>query len=231
LAGLYLLSKDWRRTLLLFLPAALPPLLAYLALTYSVTGSILPVQIRPELHRFAGSYQLRRGGIDALQEPKHIYFFHMLLGHHGLLSMTPLFCFSLVALVKNLRRKSARFADALFVIAGVILLTVYYTFFTRNYGGWSVGFRWLLPLMPALFLFLGVWLDGARMTWWKWPLLVGAFAVSGFHTQDALSGPFQFSRWQNLLEGAPNRNRTEEPRRDAPLPRRERPRRRRGAER
>ena len=32
--------------------------------------------------------------MDALDEPKPVYLFHMILGHHGVFSLTPIFLFS-----------------------------------------------------------------------------------------------------------------------------------------
>jgi hypothetical protein len=209
-AFVYLLLANWRKTLLLFVPAALPGIALHLWMMESIYGSVLPVQIRKEAHQYTGSYfWKRRAGIDALREPKYLYAFHALIGHHGLLSMTPLFLFSLAGLARNLRRRVPMFREALFVAASTILLTLFYVYWTRNYGGWSVGFRWFIPFMPLLVLFFGVWLDGARIQRWKLPLVTAAFAVSAYNTSDAVSGPFQFSRWHNWLESAPGRNRTD----------------------
>lgn len=208
--GLYLLTHDYKRTLLAFLPAALPGIGTHLYLTHMATGSFLPVYLRRDLYKYAGSYWTRAGGIDALHEPKHIYAFHMLLGHHGLFSMTPLFFLSLIELVRNLRRKATYFREALVVTAIAVLWLTFYIFRSNNYGGWSVGVRWLVPLMPLLLLFFGIWVQRARLSAYKWALVAVFFAVGAYHTQDALSGPFQFSRWQNFIEGKPNRNRTTE---------------------
>jgi hypothetical protein len=50
-------------------------------------------------------------------------------------------------------------------------------------------------------------MDRIRLTRLRWTLVLGAFMVSCFHVQDALTSPFQFSVWHNWLENAPNRNR------------------------
>jgi hypothetical protein len=78
---------------------------------------------------------------------------------------------------------------------------------THNYGGWAVGMRHLVPIMPLLLLCFGLWIDRVRLTWLLWALVALAFSVSCFNVQDALSSPFQYSVWHNWLENAPNRGR------------------------
>ena len=91
------------------------------------------------------------------------------------------------------------------IAAGTAL---FYIFYSHNYGGWCVGMRWLVPTMPFLFLFAAVWLERVRFARWQGLLFAGAFAVSAFHVQDAMDGPFQYSVWHNWLDGKPNRGRT-----------------------
>ena len=91
-----------------------------------------------------------------------------------------------------------------------VRLQHFLTFFiwkTRNYGGWCVGMRWYVPIMPLLLLYFGLWIDRVRITRLLWALIILAFGVSCFHVQDALSSPFQYSVWHNWLENAPNRGR------------------------
>jgi hypothetical protein len=206
LVTLYLLAHDWRRTLVFFVPALLPGIVSHLLIAEAVSGSFKPFQINSELKDFPGNYFKSPGGIDALREPKHIYAFHVLLGHHGLFSMTPLLCFGLWELGRSLWRR-VRLAESLVVTGVVVSMLGFYIFRTRNYGGWCVGMRWLVPLMPLLLLYFGHWLDRARLRGWLWGVVLLAFSVSAFHVQDALTSPFQFSVWHNWLEGKPNRAR------------------------
>jgi hypothetical protein len=207
----YLFMIDRRRALLFFLPMAALPVLLHLYLSYLASGSLLPTYLRRDLYKAADSYWSgRRSGIDGLREPKHIYAFHLLFGHHGLFSMTPLFVFSAIALVQRLRlRSDALFREALVVVGCLLPMLLFYVFKTRNYGGWCVGLRWLVVIMPLLALFFGVWVDRVRLTGLKWAVVVAAFCVSAFHVQDGLANPYQFSHWHNWLDGTPNRNRTD----------------------
>jgi hypothetical protein len=207
IVGLYLGTHNWRRTLLCFLPAVLPGAFCQLLLGYISSGSIIPAYVNSELKEFEGSYfNGRQRGIDALREPKHIYAFHALLGHHGLFSMTPVLGFGLWELVRSLRRRE-RLAEGLLVGSALLTIVGFYIFRTRNYGGWCVGMRWFVPVMPLLLLYFGLWLDRIRITRLTWSAVLIAFAVGAFNVQDGLTSPFQFSRWHNFLEGHPNHNR------------------------
>ncbi|MEN9577780.1 MAG: hypothetical protein RJA70_789 [Pseudomonadota bacterium] len=210
--------RDWRKTFMFFVPAVLPGAATALTLSYLSSGSIEPVYLRTSLYKYAGSYWNNRSGIEALREPKHIYGFHALFGHHGLFSMTPLLGFGAWALYRELRKRSALFQESLLVAIFCLALLTFYIIRTRNYGGWSVGMRWFVPFMPLLMFYFGLWLDRVlfpKLTTLsekavmssKWGLVVLSLGVSAFHVQDGLTCPFQFSRWHNWLDGKPNRNR------------------------
>jgi hypothetical protein len=158
--------------------------------------------------QYSGSYfGGHRAGIDALMEPKHIYAFNVLLGHHGVFSMTPLFFFSLYEGVRRLVRREKYFWEIAVLLATFLVVLTFYIVRTHNYGGWCVGMRWLVPVMPWLVLFFGFWLDRAQIGRIAWAAVMLAFAVSAYNVQDGLSSPFQFSVWHNFLEDQPNRNR------------------------
>lgn len=206
--GVYLLTYDWKRTLLIYVPCLLPGLVAQLGLSYFTTGSFKPAYGNSELKNFSGNYFRHvKTGIDALKEPKHIYAFNVLLGHHGLFSMTPLFFFSVWEIGRRLRRRARHLPELLVVIAMSVAITGFYIWRTRNYGGWCVGMRWFIPFMPLLLLYFGLWLDRVNLKRTTWAVVLSAFLVSAFHVQDGLTSPFQFSVWHNWLEGKPNRSR------------------------
>ena len=208
LSGIYLLTKSWKRTLLLFVPAVLPGLISQPLLAHAATGSFIPAYADAGMMSYKGSYfGGRRSGIDALFEPKTTYAFNVLIGHHGLFSMTPLFGFSLFEIGRRLWKREKYVAETVVFTICVTVVTAFYIFRTHNYGGWCVGMRWLVPVMPWLLVMFGLWLDRATIGRLKWSLVVVAFAVSAFNVQDGLTSPFQFSVWHNWLEDAPNRNR------------------------
>jgi hypothetical protein len=208
LCGIYLATKSFRRTLLFYAPFMLPGILSQFYLAHLATGSYIPAYADAGMMSYKGSYfGGRRAGIDALFEPKTTYAFNVLLGHHGVFSMTPLFGFSLFEIGRRLWKRDKYRAETIVFTVAFTVVTAFYIYRTHNYGGWCVGMRWLVPVMPWLVLLFGMWLDRTKLGRVKWSLVVAAFAVSAFNVQDGLTSPFQFSVWHNFLENAPNRNR------------------------
>ncbi|HEX4341289.1 MAG TPA: hypothetical protein VH062_35515 [Polyangiaceae bacterium] len=208
LTAVYLGAKNWRYTLLLFIPATLPGIISQPLLAHVATGSYIPAYAESSMMTYKGSYfGGRRSGIDALFEPKPTYAFNVLLGHHGVFSMTPIFCFSLFEIGRRLWKRDRFVQETLVFAISFTVVTAFYIFRTHNYGGWCVGMRWLVPVMPWLLVMFALWLDRATIGKLKWGLVVAAFAVSAFNVQDGLTSPFQFSVWHNWLDDAPNRNR------------------------
>jgi hypothetical protein len=121
-------------------------------------------------YNFEDSHWAKRGtpaakGIDFNEEPMQVYAFHLSLGHHGWLSLTPVWFVALVGLV-ILGIKSAPAVQGLFgkpkgtgwtlemfaAMTFVVSLTVFCFYLTRtqsyNYGGNTSGPRWLFWLIP-----------------------------------------------------------------------------------
>ena len=196
---IYLASYDRRKTLAIFIPAFVPPLLLHFFLTYLSTGSLVPIYLRKTLYQYPGSYWLKPGGIDAANEPKPIYFFHMILGHHGVLSMTPVLVLACWGLYRSIRRLAVRLAEALVVAAPLIMVTAWIGIFTKNYGGVCVGLRWLLFAIPLLFVFTAVWLE-EKSSKIAACLLVALIIVGFLNLWDALNGPWSESDWHQWFK-------------------------------
>jgi hypothetical protein len=161
-AGLVVLLRS-PRGLVLFVPAALVPVGALVALNAAVFGSVVPVYSKKntEWYKYPGSHWLKLdqkpppAGIDFADEPKEVYAFHMLLGHHGLFSLTPVWLLSLWGAARTLRGPS----PPLRALGAVTLLTTavvcgFYIVSTNNYEGWTSGPRWAFWLTPLLLLAL-----------------------------------------------------------------------------
>jgi hypothetical protein len=136
-----------RQTLQWFLPAAGLVGAAYVYTTYISTGGLLPYYLyfNTEYYQYEGSYWREPRGIDAASEPKWFYLFNLLLGHHGIFSLTPLF---LIAFYGMLRPGQS---VVLIQRAGLwltLVMLAFYTFKTKNYGGVCQGARWLFWLIP-----------------------------------------------------------------------------------
>jgi hypothetical protein len=198
---LYVVQRDMKKAILVFIPAAcLCPLINAL-FTWISTGSVLPVYLQKELYFYEGSYWLRMTGIDALREPKIIYFFHMLLGHHGYFSMTPVLILGAWELIRSLHRRHPRFAEAMVIGIPTLLCMLALGIRTRNYGGICFGFRWLILTMPLMLLFVAAWLERIQSCWWRVVFLI-LFVIGCLHTGDALRGTWRFSMWHQYFEQA-----------------------------
>lgn len=142
-----LLRHHPRLTLQWFVPAAAIVGAAYLYTTYLSTGGLLPYYLyfNTDYYQYEGSYWLSPRGIDAASEPKWFYLFNLLLGHHGIFSLTPIFAIALYGMIRheNVMASIQRIGLLLTVV-----MVAFYTFKTNNYGGVCQGARWLFWLIP-----------------------------------------------------------------------------------
>lgn len=201
--ALYLASKDLRRTLILFLPAVFLPVAGHFILTLIITGSLLPIYLRPDLYQFAGAYWQNPVGIDALHEPKYIYFFHIILGHHGFLSMTPVFFLAGWSIWTSISHKTCRYAEALVIGVPLTVTVLFLGIKTRNYGGICAGLRWMIVVMPLLFLFVTEWIDRHRSG--RALILLAILTMIGLAVMVdipwANAGPWHHSGWHKYIFG------------------------------
>ncbi|HNY85358.1 MAG TPA: hypothetical protein P5069_01685 [Candidatus Hydrogenedentes bacterium] len=129
----------------------LPPLAAHFGMMFAATGSLMPVQTRPEVYMFEESLWRHPLGIDGLNEPRGVYLFHAVAGRFGVFSLFPVTLLGLCGAGAALRGRG-RPAFVWACLAAFIVLTAYYVASTNNYGGASYGFRWHLCAVPALLL-------------------------------------------------------------------------------
>ncbi len=166
--GLLLLVRAPRGTLLAFTPAALIVVAAFFATNYLAHDSLLP----PYMHRSATdsndnwysytynvngqqreSYWLHRQGIDRGEPSRLVYALHVLVGHHGIFSLTPVWLLSLWGGLLWLKSDDddRRHLAALIGLVTLVCLTFYIGFRPqedRNYGGMTSGFRWMFWFTP-----------------------------------------------------------------------------------
>ncbi|HPG00765.1 MAG TPA: hypothetical protein PLE77_11900 [Kiritimatiellia bacterium] len=212
---IYLLAGNWRRTLLFSLPVFIIPLASHFVLNHAITGSFLPVYGRRELYNYPGSFWkplldaqghvtpelLRKMGLEGMRDPKPLYVFNILLGHHGLFSMTPILLLGVWQAVRCVRKRCTRLPEALLVLAPSVILVGLIAMRSRNYGGVCVGLRWMVGVMPLFFLFTAVWLD-RRFSRRSVAVFVMLTLLGSFNAWDALQDPWKHSRWEQLLRPA-----------------------------
>lgn len=155
--GALLLKANPKRTLTVFVPAALIPIVAFVALNCVVTGSLSPFYSSYGSDKYVyehegiPSYWSNPQGLDRNLDSPLMYFVHCTIGHHGLLSLTPVWLLTLIGWLGWRRWPECRQRTMLLV--GVGLTAVVFGFYlTRtqnyNYGGNSVALRWMLWLVP-----------------------------------------------------------------------------------
>ena len=189
--GLPLLIARPKPTLLYFTPAAIVPIAALLACNYAALGTVLPAysEFGGPWYNFEGSHWAKRGtpegrGIDFNHEPTSVYAFHLLFGHHGWFSLTPVWLLAFAGLVgvgirsaadirKMFGRQEGTTGWTLPVFAAMTLVVsavVFGFYLTRidsyNYGGFTSGPRWLFWLIPLWVIAVvpaADWLAGSRV--------------------------------------------------------------------
>jgi len=188
--GALLLKANAKRTLTLFVPAALIPVVAFVALNCLVTGSLSPFysSYGSEKYRYVfegiPSYWTNPQGLDRNLDSPLMYFLHCTIGHHGLLSLTPVWLLTLVGWFRWRRWPECRQRTMLLVGAGLTAV-VFGFYMTRtqnyNYGGNSVALRWMLWLVPlwliAMIPVFDAW-GSCRCFQIGAPLLLAASVVS-----------------------------------------------------
>jgi len=153
LAGLALLYRFPREAFLFGGLGAFPVLAIHFGFLLYVTGSPLPLQLYPDKYLFQGSYWRHPTGLDGLNEPKALYFFHMSFGRHGAFLLFPVLMLGVWGMLRGMGRSGVPWrAWCSGALLALSILFAYYVFKTNNYGGAAYGFRWLIGAMPVLLL-------------------------------------------------------------------------------
>jgi len=180
-----------------------------LALKQNGAGDKLGIYHWGDWYDFPTSYwkEDRKQGVDRGEPSRLRYALHCLIGHHGVFSLTPFWCVSLLGLAAICLRtpKAGWLSDGEFQLAVAIGMTslVVMTFYLtrpledRNYGGVTSGLRWMFWFVPLWF-----WLAvrGMRLVRapWQWWVVVSLLALSVFSAMYPWSNPWTtpwLSRW------------------------------------
>ncbi len=189
LATLAALWCNWRRVLLAWVPGAAVVAAAFFGTNYLAHQSLRP----PYAHRhgednwydYPGSYwkEENRQGIDRGEPSRAVYALHVLVGHHGVFSLTPLWLVAALGMGLGMRRGQESFLRA--VALGTAVLTVVVLGFyiarplvDRNYGGMTSGFRWSFWLTPLWLVCLLPALEVLRKRRWGRAVVWAAVALS-----------------------------------------------------
>jgi hypothetical protein len=220
-----LLWRCPRQTLMYVIPAALLPVAAFFLTNWLAVGQLKPVYGEfggDGWYDYEGSHwkadAVKHQGIDwaGEKESAGIYLVNLLVGHHGLFSLTPVFLLVVVSAARRLRGGdkvigsthpacSGRLTAVLWsTIVLLVIVLGFYAFWigprSRNYGGWSCGARWLLWLTPLLLLSAvpaADWFAGKR--WGRW-LCYFFLAVSVISASYPAWSPWRHPWLYNLLD-------------------------------
>ena len=196
-------------TLKFFVPAAALPVAAFLATQFLAFGQFRPVyeEFGTKSYEYEGSYWTTPLEMDWFnkpenQEPYPTYLFHMMLGHHGVFSLTPIFLFSLLGAGREVIRRSRLSTVSWITILLTIAMFAFYTWNpkARNYGGSTQGLRWLFWLIPFWLFVLPAGLEpGERSRFARWASLI-ALMISVFSAGYALRSPWSHPWMLDILE-------------------------------
>lgn len=178
LAFAWFWRRDWKTAWFAFVPMALIPLGGFMWTNYVVTGGWKPFYLYYGTDKYrhvvdgVPSYWMRPQGLDTNPDTTPQYLFHCTVGHHGMLSLTPVYLLTLLVWLGLSGRSKRKAGDEDmpadtssnrkldpelvygFVRHGGLLLTVITTAFfvskteNYNYGGNSCALRWTLWLTP-----------------------------------------------------------------------------------
>lgn len=145
-------------------------------------------------------------GVDRGEPSRLVYALHVLVGHHGVFSLTPVWLLSLVGMVLWLRGRDVplRWFAAMVLLLTVVCLAFYLArpLADRNYGGVASGFRWVFWCVPLWLLTLLPAADALSHSR-RGRLLAWTFlAISSVSTSYALlnpwSHPWLYAYWSYL---------------------------------
>lgn len=203
-------------TLRAYLPASLVVVAAFFATNYIAHDSLL----EPYAHRSATdpednwyhftytvngrertSYWTSPAGIDQGEPSPEVYAFNVLIGHHGIFSLTPIWLLSLAGCGMWLGSRDRR-ALALSIALVTLVCVAFYLsrpLIDRNYGGMTSGLRWMFwfaPLWLMLLLPAADWLAGRR---WGRGLALVLLALSvmsvSYPTWNPWTSPWIANAW------------------------------------
>jgi len=147
---------------------------------------------------YPGSYWTpqRLAGIDRGESSPWKYAFNVLVGHHGLFSLTPLWLLSVAGCLMWLRAgdrwdgRRALAAATLLISAVVIVFYLTRPQIDRNYGGGTCCLRWLIWITPLWLLTLLPAAEWLGRSWAGRALLLALLTVSVFSANYAADNPW-----------------------------------------
>lgn len=201
---------DVRRTFLFALPPALVVAAGFFGTNYLAVGQLRPAysEFGSAWYTYEGSYwgnpdDKIRYGIDwaRMHETPAEYALHVLVGHHGLFSLTPLWILAIVGAGLACRsgrpdvdqdppKQLPRFLGPL-TLGLTVVVVGFYLYKSDNYGGYSNGLRWLMWLSPLWLLSMIPAVDRLADSRWGRAIVYVLLAASVLSAHYSLVNPWR----------------------------------------
>jgi hypothetical protein len=195
-----LLWRSPARAFLWALPAAIVPLAFFFVTTWLATGSWKPfyADYGTEKYKYivdgVPSYWMHPAGLDANHDSPLVYLFHCTLGHHGILSLSPIFAFALAAWIVPRLSRGWSLRPVLWASAAITVVVLAF-YLTRtenyNYGGNTSGLRWTFWLIPLWLVSMIPVLDALASRLSGRAVALALLAVSTFSAWYPIENPWQ----------------------------------------
>ncbi len=194
--GLYLLcrSKKRIRDIVVYgIGFMIPVFLAGLA-DFTAYGNPLPVYMVPGAYDFPGN--IHSSGLAGLQKPvsRLMYIVDMIFWQRGFFSYMPVLLLIFPALPWLMRREKS--GPGIFFLATIPVCFCFYAFATGDYGGWAYGFRFLIPIIPLVWLWISLWMQESSRRW-LWSIFGVLTAISVFSSLVGAYNPWTVCKREN----------------------------------
>jgi len=132
-------------------------------------------------------------GIDLGEPSRAVYAFHVLLGHHGILSLSPIWLIALGGTGIWLATPGKPRQIAIFVTLLTVVCIMFYILRPlkdRNYGGMTSGFRWTFWLIPLWLVCTIPLLDRWHRSFWGQRLVAMLLLFSALSASYSAANPW-----------------------------------------
>ncbi|MHB8880284.1 MAG: hypothetical protein ACYC69_02105 [Thermodesulfovibrionales bacterium] len=123
-----------------------------------IVGHPLPPKLVPGAIDFSSEFGPSAAGV--LLPDAWTYPLEALLGWHGFFAVSPVLIFGVLGLGRALKAGGPLPRTACIVLSATLAVIIGgHILFVGSYGGWSYGFRYLIPIIPVLMFFAPVMIE------------------------------------------------------------------------
>jgi hypothetical protein len=159
-------------------------------------GETIEIRQWGDWYDYPGTYWTDRRvrGVDRGESSRLVYALNMLIGHHGILSLTPFWSIALLGIYRGLRSGSTDVRRMLLAISVITLVCLAFYILRplndRNYGGVTSGLRWSFWLIPLWLYLCVLGLREVRLNAWQIGAVSVLLAMSVVSSMTAWNNPW-----------------------------------------